>query len=80
MREIIDQLSSLDSFGYQPNGPASSEPTALAALALTAYEEVEAAERALRWLVETQKADGSVGVTRAPVSYTHLTLPTICSV
>lgn len=48
--------------GYAPAGPAASEPTALAAVALVAAGGTPAAARCGEWLCELQGRDGSVGV------------------
>ena len=48
---------------YHPAGVASSEPTALAALALLTADRRDAVLRALAWLGACQSADGSIGPT-----------------
>lgn len=59
----LEELAACERFGYAADGPAASEPTALAALALVASNEPPAAKPACEWLVQHQNADGSVGVT-----------------
>jgi hypothetical protein len=61
--ELLDRLESRIPCGYHTAGPASSEPTALAALALIAYGRDAASRNALEWLAQLQNADGSVGPT-----------------
>ncbi len=61
--ELLDRLASLIPCGYHAAGPASSEPTALAALALIALGRDDASRNALDWLAQLQNADGSVGPT-----------------
>jgi hypothetical protein len=61
--ELLDRLSAQIPCGYHPQGPASSEPTALAALALSAANRPTAA--AMEWLAGLQAADGSIGPTVA---------------
>ena len=62
--ELLDRLAAQIPCGYHPTGPASSEPTALAALALSAAHRPAAA--AIDWLAALQKPDGSVGPTETP--------------
>jgi hypothetical protein len=57
-----ERLSAMSAFGYSPDGPAATEPTALAALALVADREADAARRACAWLARRQNDDGSIGV------------------
>lgn len=59
----LDQLAAMSFCGYASNGPASTEPTAFAAIALTRYGRLAAARRHLAWLARHQNADGSLGVT-----------------
>lgn len=61
--EILDRLTAALPCGYHADGPAGTEPTALAALALTAHNRYPPAARALEWLAGLQAADGSVGPT-----------------
>ncbi|HWB11405.1 MAG TPA: hypothetical protein VG826_19400 [Pirellulales bacterium] len=49
-------------WSYEPGGLAAPEPTAIAALALCAHGQLDAAARAGRRLGELQAADGSVGI------------------
>jgi hypothetical protein len=49
--------------GYLSDTAAATEPTALACLALTAADEVDAARRGGQWLLDRQQADGALGVT-----------------
>ena len=58
---LLDRLAAHIPCGYHPGGPASSEPTALAAIALSAAN--RDAARAIDWLAACQSADGSVGPT-----------------
>jgi hypothetical protein len=61
--DLLDRLAAQIPCGYHATGPASSEPTALAALALIAYGRRDAASKALAWLTQLQDAGGSVGPT-----------------
>lgn len=61
--ELSARLAEQLPCGYQPTGPASTEPTALAALALLSGGRHGAALKALAWLADRQAADGSVGPT-----------------
>jgi hypothetical protein len=61
--EILDRLGAKVPCGYHDGGPASTEPTALAAIALTAHGRQAPATQALGWLAGLQAADGSVGPT-----------------
>lgn len=60
--QTLDLLQSKPCCGYHSNGVAAVEPTALAAMALVAGRGVQAAERALTWLVDVQASEGSLGV------------------
>jgi hypothetical protein len=60
---LLDRLAACVPCGYHAAGPTSSEPTALAALALFANGRDEAALQAIAWLAHLQNADGSVGPT-----------------
>ncbi len=51
-------------WGYHPNGPRSTEPAALACLALIANDWLEEALPLASWLAELQSPAGSVGVTQ----------------
>jgi hypothetical protein len=61
--DLLDHLASVVPCGYHPKGPAASEPTALAGLALLAHGRFKAARAAADWLGQIQSKDGSVGVT-----------------
>lgn len=61
--ETVDQLANQPCCGYYPDQTAASEPTALTAIVLLRAGRIDAARRALAWLVRRQNADGSVGVT-----------------
>ncbi len=61
--QLLDRLCATLPCGYHVGGPASSEPTALAALALTAHKRSAAAGIAIDSLCGMQSADGSVGPT-----------------
>ena len=64
--ELFDRLAAAVPCGYHPTEPAASEPTALAALALSAAGRNQAAGKALDWLAAVQQADGSVSATAQP--------------
>ncbi len=61
---ILERLSASDLCGYQPKAPATTEPTALAALALFAHGRDQAAEPLVQRLLEMQNNDGSLGIDR----------------
>jgi hypothetical protein len=61
--ELLDRLAAQIPCGYHPKGPASTEPTALAALALSAAS--RSATAAMQWLAGLQTTDGSIGPTAA---------------
>ncbi len=61
--ELSARLAAQIPCGYHPAGAASSEPTALAALALLTAGRRYAALRALTWLASCQAVDGSIGPT-----------------
>jgi hypothetical protein len=63
LEETLDRLASAARWSYHDDGPAATEPTALAALALVAHRRTEAAERAIAWLTRAQQMGGTVGVT-----------------
>lgn len=57
------RLAGCSTWGYDALSPfTSSEPAALSALALMAWD--QDATKPLQWLLDTQAADGSVGVSR----------------
>jgi hypothetical protein len=57
--DALDRLESLPC-GYRAEGPAATEPTTLATIALANAGRLEAAESGDRWLTSQQRADGSV--------------------
>ena len=61
---ILARLSAGDVCGYQSKAPCSTEPTALAALALLAHDRTAAAEPLVQRLLEMQNTDGSLGIDR----------------
>ena len=61
-RKIVGQLAELDAWGYHLDGPAATEPTALAAMACLTLGEPIRAAKALHWLAKIQADDGSLGV------------------
>jgi hypothetical protein len=61
--ELLDRLAARIPCGYQAAGPASAEPTALAAMALATTTRQPAAAAAIDWLARLQAPDGSVGPT-----------------
>ncbi len=61
---IVSNLASAPICGYGVAQPATSEPTALACLALHAAGEIRPAIQAANCLADFQKRDGSVGVTQ----------------
>jgi hypothetical protein len=58
----LDQLARGPVCGYEREATPSTEPTALAALALTANFRSNSAAPAIDWLTRAQAADGSVGI------------------
>ncbi len=63
LADLLDRLAACVPCGYHAAGPVSSEPTALAALALLANGRDDAALKGTAWLGHLQNADGSVGPT-----------------
>lgn len=63
--QILERLVAQLPCGYHAGGPAASEPTAFAGLALAAHGRGAVAERAADWLAQIQRLDGSVGVTES---------------
>jgi hypothetical protein len=61
--ELLDRLVGHVPCGYHVSGPASTEPTALAAMTFVAYGRDAAASKALDWLASLQAPDGSLGPT-----------------
>ena len=61
--DILDRLSAQLPCGYHATGPVSTEPTALAALALLAANREASARTLLAWLAGLQATDGSIGPT-----------------
>lgn len=59
---LDDDSGSSYGWGYLCGGPSSSEPAALASLALACHGEYDAARRPAQWLAELQVRDGSVGI------------------
>lgn len=62
-QESLEYLVTHPVCGYHDAGSPASEPTAWAALALTALDRPAAARHACRWLAQHQNEDGSVGPT-----------------
>jgi hypothetical protein len=62
-QESLQYLVTHPVCGYHDSGSPASEPTAWAALALTALDHLAAARHACHWLAQHQNADGSVGPT-----------------
>jgi hypothetical protein len=60
--EALDRLASRPCCGYTADGPAATEPTALAAMALLAQGYDKPATHALHWLCDIQRSDGSLGI------------------
>lgn len=60
---ILDSLATQMPCGYHALGPASTEPTALAVMALAAQGRHAAAAKGLEWLAGIQAGNGSVGPT-----------------
>ena len=63
--DLLDLLASEIPCGYHSDGPAASEPTALAGLAMLAHGRQGGAHAAADWLVRLRSGDGSVGVTES---------------
>jgi hypothetical protein len=68
VESILDELSDPTHLGYQTGTPSSTEPAALAALALAGYGRHEAAEKICRWLASIQSGDGTLGISAAETS------------
>jgi hypothetical protein len=61
--ELLDRLAEHVPCGYHDSGPASTEPTALAAMTFIAYGRESSASQALEWLASVQAPEGSLGPT-----------------
>ncbi|WP_254507164.1 hypothetical protein [Anatilimnocola floriformis] len=62
LQPILDQLAKSPVCGYLPNQTAATEPSVIAALALSAHGMPDAAAPVLAYLAAAQQTDGSVGV------------------
>ena len=62
LQPTLDQLAQAPVCGYAPMQSAATEPSVIAALALSAHGRPEAAAPVLDYLAAAQQADGSVGV------------------
>jgi hypothetical protein len=60
--QALDRLGSMADWGYHPGGPSSSEPTAIAGLALASHGRTRDSDRALGWLARVQGDGRGVGV------------------
>ncbi len=60
--DVLARLGSAAGWGYLPDGPSAAEPAALAALALMAHEQADAARGPLNWLGRQQSPSGGCGV------------------
>ena len=62
LSNAIERLAARPVCGYTAEGPSSAEPTALAAMALAAHGQRDAARAALSWLAQRQADGGGVAV------------------
>jgi hypothetical protein len=62
LQTVLDQLARAPACGYLPAQTPATEPSVLAALALSGHGQGDAAEPVLDYLARAQQADGSVGV------------------
>ena len=62
--ELLRQLAAAIPCGYDRSGPDATEPTCLAATALSVYGRPEQSLQAFPWLASLQSNDGSVGPTK----------------
>jgi hypothetical protein len=60
--DLIDRLENVAPGGYTAGGEPTSEPTALAGLALAVHGRIKSAQLAATWLASQQADDGSIGV------------------
>lgn len=60
--QAVRQLCAAPCSGYQSSGSLAAEPTALASLALSAWDRPGPAGEAAAWLAARQSPDGAVGV------------------
>ncbi|HJQ80935.1 MAG TPA: hypothetical protein VJ828_13325 [Lacipirellulaceae bacterium] len=60
--DLIDRLEEDVPGGYSRGGEPTTEPTALAGLALAAHGRIECARLAATWLANQQADDGSIGI------------------
>lgn len=63
VNDAVHRLATAASWSYGPTGECAAEPTALTALALAAHG--AAHDAPIKWLLQQQTAEGSVGVTAA---------------
>jgi hypothetical protein len=59
--ELLDQLAAAVPCGYLRQGPPATEPTCMAAIALSLSGRTEPSSQALQWLASIQNDDGSLG-------------------
>jgi hypothetical protein len=59
--ELLDQLAAAIPCGYARQAPPATEPTCLAAIALSLSGRTEQSSQALQWLASIQNDDGSLG-------------------
>jgi hypothetical protein len=62
LEKTLDQLASAAHWSYREGGTPSTEPTALAALALAAHGRHVPARRARQWLLDVQAKQGCLGI------------------
>jgi hypothetical protein len=65
LEDLVTLLQNAPDWGYAALGPAMSEPTALATLALIGSGQLELAARGVAWLSERQSSRGAVGISAA---------------
>jgi hypothetical protein len=63
--KLLDQLAAAIPCGYDRRGPAATEPTSLAAIALFLEGRTEKSLQAMQWLESLQDDDGSLGPTES---------------
>jgi hypothetical protein len=62
MLDLIDRLAAVVPGGYHQDGEPTTEPTALAGVALVAHRRSDVARVAADWLVSQQAPPGSIGI------------------
>ncbi|GIW94083.1 MAG: hypothetical protein KatS3mg110_2124 [Pirellulaceae bacterium] len=60
LADLLKQVACCGTWSYRPAGPSATEPASLAAIALLAHGQLQAAQKPLRFLRSMQRPDGTV--------------------